>query len=123
MIQIAIWGIAAMLLVKALDVLHQQSISRSSGSAGSEGLSTGAAVFALLAAIALVYLADKQVEAATQQANPLGFVDPTPARFNDSTSMPRSAEDAGEAANKAASEVQKAASEAEKAASEAAGKM
>jgi hypothetical protein len=31
MIQIAIWGIALMLLVKGLDVVHQQNIAEASG--------------------------------------------------------------------------------------------
>ena len=63
MLQIAIWGIAAMLVVKALDILHQQAIARASGNSGSEGLSTTAAVFAILFAILLVYLANEQTNA------------------------------------------------------------
>ena len=62
MIQIAIWGIAAMLVVKALDILHQQSISNASNNAGSFSLSTGAAVLAILSAIGLVWLTNEQVK-------------------------------------------------------------
>ena len=63
MLQIAIWGIAAMLVVKALDILHQQSIARAAGHPGSEGLSTTASVFAILSAILLVYIANEVTKA------------------------------------------------------------
>ena len=72
MLQIAIWGIAAMLVVKALDVLHQQSISRASGNAGSEELSKVAAAIAIVAAIALVAMADKQTEGMANTSSPFG---------------------------------------------------
>jgi hypothetical protein len=61
MIQIVIWGMAAMLVVKALDILHQQSIAGASGNAGSFLLSTGAAVLAILSALGLIWLASQQV--------------------------------------------------------------
>ena len=113
MLQIAIWGIAAMLVVKALDVLHQQSISRASGNLGSEGLSTAAAAIAIVSAIGLVYLASAQVNAMPQQSNPFGLSDDSAIQqvaadaatdAVDYSNVSRGVKAAGEAADKAASE-------------------
>jgi hypothetical protein len=68
MLQIAIWGIAAMLVVKALDVLHQQSISAASDKPGSFTLSTSAAVMAILSAIGLIWMSNMQVASGTGMA-------------------------------------------------------
>ena len=118
MLQIAIWGIVAMLVVKAFDVLHQQSISRASGTPGSDGVSTAAAAIAIVSAIGLVYLGSAQVNAMPQPSNPFGLSD-------DSAVQQVAADAATDAVDysNVSQDVKAAGEAAEKAASEAAGKM
>ena len=135
MLQIAIWGIAAMLVVKALDILHQQSISLASGNAGSKGLSTLAAVFAILVAIGLVYITDQQVKSTQATENPfqstMNFSVPDERSNNllPGLSQQQTQKSSGDAmkeakdAMKAADDAMKAADEAAKAAADAARKM
>ncbi|MFM5885728.1 MAG: hypothetical protein ACKOQ3_10470 [Novosphingobium sp.] len=112
MLQIAIWGIAAMLIVKALDVLHQQSISRASGTPGSEALSTIAAVLAVVSAISLIYLAGEQVKASSPTLGDAGSALSYPQGYSDDALA--SATDAAEAARAAAEDAARAAADAAK---------
>ena len=61
MIQIAIWGIAFMLIVKGVDMLAQQRIAKSAGHDGSPLLSTIGFFLALVFALALFTISSSQV--------------------------------------------------------------
>lgn len=62
MLEIAIWGIALMLVVKGLDVLHRQFSTRSEGHSGAPGLAYGTAAVSMTGAILLIVLARGQGE-------------------------------------------------------------
>tara|TARA_B100000949_G_scaffold13921_1_gene10677 strand:- start:373 stop:588 length:216 start_codon:yes stop_codon:yes gene_type:complete len=59
MLQIAIWGICIMLIVKAIDMMQRQSLAKDPESA--VGLTTAGTVIAILGAIGLFFLAQGQV--------------------------------------------------------------
>ncbi|MFN3777035.1 hypothetical protein [Sphingomonas parapaucimobilis] len=60
MLQIAIWGIAMMLLVKGIDVLHRQRVAQDGERNGAPALALAAAVLAIGGAVLLVWMANKQ---------------------------------------------------------------
>jgi uncharacterized membrane protein len=60
MLQIAIWGIAFMLLIKGLDVLHQMRIAQLSGNGGSVVLAVVTFVLAVIFAIFLIWASVEQ---------------------------------------------------------------
>jgi len=60
MLQLVIWGIALLLVVKGLDVLHQQSIVRDQGHNGAPGLAGFIALLAILGAAFLVIASEQQ---------------------------------------------------------------
>ncbi len=74
MIQLAIWGICAMLIVKALDVMHRDSIA-SHDDKESPALAKGAAVFAVLSAALLFVLSLGQ---AASMPSPSSDLNPPP---------------------------------------------
>ncbi|WP_294138553.1 hypothetical protein [Sphingomonas sp.] len=63
MIQIAIWALAIMLVVKGLDILHQQRVAEQDGKLGAPALANTAAVIAILGAVLVVYTASRQSSA------------------------------------------------------------
>jgi hypothetical protein len=54
MLQIAIWGIALLLLVTGLDVAHRQSVAKAAGNAPSGGFSTFVLVISIVGAVFIV---------------------------------------------------------------------
>jgi hypothetical protein len=60
MLEIVIWGMALMLVVKGLDVLHQQRIAEKAGGDGSRTLAVLIFVLTVVGAILLVTLAGNQ---------------------------------------------------------------
>jgi uncharacterized membrane protein len=67
MIEIAIWAMAIMLVVKGLDVLHQQRIAEVAGNPGSHYLALATFGVAVIGAVVIVKLAHSQ---ATHIQNP-----------------------------------------------------
>jgi hypothetical protein len=61
MLQIAIWGIAMMLVIKGLDVLHRDAIAAKAGH-GDPKFAWAVCILAAIFACALVYLAGEQVK-------------------------------------------------------------
>jgi hypothetical protein len=61
MLQIAIIGIAIMLVLKGIDIWHQQKIAESAGHAGSHFVAMVAFAIAILGAIFLIWASVKQV--------------------------------------------------------------
>jgi hypothetical protein len=60
MLEIAIWGICLMLLVKAFDVMHRQSVAKAAGTPGSAALVVVVAIIALGGAALLFVVAHEQ---------------------------------------------------------------
>ena len=71
MLQLAIWGIAMMLVVKGLDVLHRDAVAAKAGH-GSPAFAYTTTIVAILGAAALVFLSDEQVKQ-TPSFNPPPF--------------------------------------------------
>jgi len=65
MLQIAIWGIAIMLLVKGIDVLHRQRVAPDGDRSGASALAFLAAALAIGGATLLVWMANKQANSAS----------------------------------------------------------
>ena len=71
MLQLAIWGICAMLIVKALDVMHRDSIA-SHDDKESPALAKGTAIFAIVAAMILFVLSLEQASQMPSAPSPYG---------------------------------------------------
>jgi hypothetical protein len=57
MLQLAIWGVAILLLVKGMEVLHRQASAANRGEEGAPALARATAGVAIIGAVALAYLA------------------------------------------------------------------
>jgi hypothetical protein len=62
MLQIAIWGIAIMLVVKAFDLFHQEAIAKAAGAPASPFLPGIGGLIAIFGAVFLVLSANGQAE-------------------------------------------------------------
>jgi hypothetical protein len=71
MLQIAIWGICALLIVKGLDVLHQQHIAESAGHKGNETLALVTLLVSVGAAIGL-FLVSREQASVGSDTSPYG---------------------------------------------------
>jgi hypothetical protein len=70
MLQIAIFGIAIMLVLKGLDVWHQQKIAESAGHTGSHVTAMLACALAVFGALFLVWLSFEQVNTVPAVGSP-----------------------------------------------------
>ena len=66
MLQIAIIGIAIMLVVKGLDVWHQQKIAESAGHTGSHFTAMVACTIAVFGALFLIWASFEQVQSSPE---------------------------------------------------------
>jgi hypothetical protein len=101
MLQIAIFGIAIMLVLKGLDVWHQQKIAESAGHVGSHVTAMLACAVAVFGAVFLIWLSFEQVNNSPTLSSAAG---------TQGSSMDLQAvEEAADAAEKAAEVAEKAA--------------
>lgn len=73
MLEIAIWGVAFMLIVKGLDIAHQQRLAEVAGSKGAPLVSGIAVVLALIFAVVLFVSSTDQ---ASHTSTPASFGTP-----------------------------------------------